>query len=568
MYIESVPNRGSHPTILLREGWREGGRVRKRTVANLTHWPEEKLEGLRRVLRNEPLVSATEAFTVEQSWPHGHVEAVLGTMRRLGVAELIAAKPCRERALILAMIAEQILHPSSKLGTTRLWHTTTLASELGGEEANEDDLYAAMDWLLARQQRIERKLAARHLQEGARVLYDVSSSFYEGRTCPLARFGHNRDKKRGKPIIVYGALTDANGRPIAIEAYPGNTNDSTTVPDQVEKLRQRFGLDHVVLVGDRGMLTQTQIDHLKTHPELGWISALRFETVRKLVDKGHVQLSLFDEHHLAEITSPDFPGERLVVCKNPALAQERHRKRQALLEATEDGLAKITREVARRTKKPLSEVEIARKAERALQRYKMSKHFTLTIADRQFAYARRADTIAREADLDGIYVVRTSEPAKRLPTGDVVRSYKQLSQVEQMFRCLKGIDRMVRPIRHREERRVRAHLFLCMLAYYVTWHMRQALAPLLFVDEERDTQRATRDPVAAATASKSAKHKKAVRHTADGWPLHSFDTLLATLATRCRHRCRMSAVPDTPAFEQLTEPTPLQARAFQLLGLR
>jgi transposase len=568
MYVEAVPNRGARPTILLREGWRENGRVKKRTVANLTKWPEGKVELLRRLLRDEPLVSPTDAFTVEQSLPHGHVEAVLGTIKRIGLDQVIAAKPCRERALVVAMLAEMLLHPSSKLGCTRLWSTSTLAAELGVEDADEDDLYAAMDWLVARQPRIEKKLAARHLASGAYVLYDVSSSFYEGRTCPLARFGYSRDRKRGKPIIVYGVLTDAAGCPVATEVYPGNTGDPTTVPDQVEKLRKRFELDRVVLVGDRGMLTETQIDHLKTHPGVGWISALRFDAVRKLVDDKHVQLSLFDERNLAEISSPDFPGERLVVCKNPALAQERHRKRQELLAATETNLDKLVREVARRTKKPLTQVEIARKAERALRRYKMSKHFELTIADGVFAYQRRDDTIAHEAELDGIYVIRTSEPAERLSSADAVRSYKRLSQVEQVFRNIKGIDRIVRPIRHREERRVRAHIFLCMLAYYVKWHMQQALAPLLFVDEERSERHATRDPVAPATASASAKRKKSSRRTEDKLPLHSFHTLLAELATRSRLRCRLRAAPHCPAVEQLTEPTPLQERAFQLLGLR
>lgn len=568
MYIEIVPNRNSRPAVLLREGWREGRKVHKRTVANLTDWPKEQVESLRRLLRGERLVAAGEVFVVEQSLPHGHVEAVLGTVRKLGLDQIIASKPSRERALVLAVLIEQLIHPSSKLGTTRLWSTTTLSSELGVEDADEDDVYAAMDWLLARQTRIEKKLARRHFGEGAQVLYDVTSSYYEGRHCLLARFGHNRDKKKGKRIIVYGVLTDEAGCPTAVQVYPGNTGDPSTVPDQVEKLRRRFGLQRIVLVGDRGMLTQTQIEKLKDHPELGWVSALRFSAIRKLADDRHLQLSLFDQQNLAEITSPEYPGERLVACKNPLLAEERRRKREDLLQATEASLEKIVREVARRTKKPLTKAEIGRKVGRISHRYKMDKHFAFTIEDGVFRYQRREQTIRREAELDGLYVIRTTEPAERLSSEDVVRAYKKLSQVEQLFRTVKGVELLVRPIRHRNEDRVRAHIFLCMLAYYVKWHMRNALAPLLFVDEEIDVLRTTRDPVAPAVPSPSAQRKKHRHRTADdGFPTHSFDTLLAELAMRCRNRCRVKSAAGSPPFYQPTERTPLQERAFELLEL-
>jgi hypothetical protein len=369
MYIERIPNRNSRPAILLREGWREGNRIRKRTIANLTNWPEETIKALRRLLKGKPMVAADEVFVIERSLPHGNVEAVLGTIKRLGLDTLIYSKHCRERDLVMAMIAERLIRPCSKLATTRLWHTTTLAEELGVADADEDDLYEAMDWVLERQAHIEKKLAARHLSEGSIVLYDVTSSYYEGRSCPLASFGYNRDGKKGRAIIVYGLLTDEAGRPVAVEVYPGNTGDPSTVPSQVEKLRSRFGLDRVVLVGDRGMITQTQIDTLKEYPGLGWISALRSQAIRNLVNGGSLQMSLFDEKNLAEIHAPEFPHERLIACHNPLLAEERRQKRERLLAATEKGLEKIAREVARRRKTPLDKVEIGTKVGRVLNRY-------------------------------------------------------------------------------------------------------------------------------------------------------------------------------------------------------
>ena len=565
MYVERVPNRNSPPAILLREAWREEGKIRKRTVANLSDWPAQKIESLRRLLSGEHLVSPADAFVITKSRAHGHVEAVLGTMRKLGMPGLIASKPSRERDLVMAMVAERLLKPCSKLATTRLWHTTTLAEELQVEDARVDELYAALDWLLPRQATIEAKLAARHLKDGGLVLYDASTSYYEGKTCPLAHFGHDRDGKN-LPVILYGLLTDESGRPVAIEVFPGNTGDPKTVASQVDKLRERFGLSQIVMVGDRGMHTQPQIEKLREHSGLDWISCLRSGSIRTLIDKGHLQRSLFDETNLAEIQSPDYPGERLIACFNPLLCDERGRKRQELLLATEKNLDRLSREVSRRTRKPLGKAEIGLKAGRILGRYKMGKHYQLTIEDGRFAWARREDAITREIGLDGIYIIRTSQSKSQLSAPDAVRKYKSLAIVERAFRCLKGVDLLVRPIYHRTENHVRAHIFVCMLAYYVEWHLRQALAPLLFHDEELDTNRAQRDPVAKAQSSESVRRKKATRVDGDGLPLHSFQTLLAELATRCRNSAHIKAE-TSHTLQLLTEFSPLQTRAFQLLSL-
>jgi transposase len=567
MYIETVPNRNSPPAVLLREGWREGSKTLKRTLANLSHWPKQKIETFRRLLQDEPLVSPQDLFCTHQTLPHGHVEAILGVMRKLGLDSLLAAKRCRERDLVMAMIAARLLHPCSKLATTREWHTTTLAEELSVADATEDDLYRGMDWLLERQPRIEKKLAARHLSEDCLVLYDVSSSYYEGHTCPLAQYGHDKDGKKGLPIIVYGVMTDVDGRPIAVEVDPGNTGDSTTVADQVEKLRDRFHLSRVVLVGDRGMLTQPQIDKMKMHPGLGWITALTSVAIRGLLEAGSLQLSFLDETNLAEITSPDYPGERLMVCHNPLLEEERGRKRRELLQATEEALAKVSKQVERRTKKPLKEAEIALKVGKVLGRYKVGKHFLYTIGEGQFQWSRREQMIEQEAKLDGIYVIRTSESVERLSAADTVRSYKSLAQVERAFRTLKGIDLLIRPIRHRTEDRVPAHIFLCLLAYYVEWHLRQAWAPLLFEDEHLAEERRRRDPILPATGSPSAQKKKLTRQTADGFPVHSFATLMAELASRARVTYGLKSEESTPTFQQVPEPTPLQAKAYALLAL-
>ena len=567
MYVETVPNRNSPPAILLREGRREGKKVHKRTLANLTHWPTDKIERLRRVLKDEPLVHPDQLFLIERSLPHGHVELLLEVVRQLKLPALIDPRPSPQRNRVLAMILQRLLHPASKLASTRLWHATTLGEELSLEDSDEDDLYEGMDWLLQRQDRIERKLAKRHLAEGDQVLYDVSSSYYEGHTCPLMQFGHNRDGRRDRPMVVYGVLADAMGRPLAVQAYAGNTGDPTTVGDQVEKVRDRFGLKRVVLVGDRGLLTETQINHLKRQPGVGWISALRHRQIRRLVESEAVQLSLFDERHLAEVRSPDYPGERLIVCHNPLLADHRRQKREALLEATEEALARIARQVARRTRTPLSATEIAEKVGRIKNRFQVAKHFQTEIADGSFHYERRQQAITREAQLDGFYMLRTSEGAERLGAAEVVRRYKDLTRVERAFRSLKTVDLEIRPIRHRVEKRVRAHLFLCLLAYYVHWHLRQALAPLLFDDEELEAERARRDPVLAAQPSASAKRKKAKRLTEDGLPLHSLETLLAAMGTRARHRCQLPSEPDAPYVQRLTEPTLLQQRALELVRM-
>lgn len=554
-------------THLLRRTFRVGSQVRHETLGNISHLPDPLVDLIRRSLAGEQFVSASEAFHVVHSLPHGHVQAVLGSMRKLGLDSLIASQRCRERDLVLAMVAERLLYPCSKLATTRAWHTTTLAQELQVTDCNEDDLYRAMSWLLARQARMEAKLAQRHLHNGSIVLYDVSSSYYEGRTCPLARFGHDRDGQKGRPIIVYGLLSDGEGRPVAIEVYPGNTGDPTTVPDQVEKLRQRFGLSRVVLVGDRGMLTETQIGKLREHPGLGWISALRGPAIRQLVESGCLQPSLFDETNLAEIRSAEYPGERLVACFNPLLAEERRRKREELLAATEKELARISREVARRTRKPLAEAAIALKVGKVANRFKVAKHFQLSIGNGLLQWSRRTESIQREAALDGVYVVRTSEESRRCSAADAVRRYKSLAQVERAFRCLKGIDLRIRPIHHRSANHVRAHILICMLAYYVEWHMRRALAPLLFEDEELPRHRRQRDPVAPPQPSASALQKKLARVTADGFPVQSFHTLLEILGTRCRNLCRIRQPAGDATFQQLTLPTALQARAFDLLGV-
>ena len=563
MYVEVVPNRSSPPAILLREGWREGSKVRKRTLANLSSWPPAKIDALRKLLKNQPLVSLDQAFTIVSSRPHGHVELVLEACRRLGLPKLLDRAASPQRSAVLAMIAQRLLHPASKLATTRLWHATTLAEELDLQDADEDALYQAMDWLLQRQGRIEQRLAKRHLQDDAQVLYDVSSSYYEGHSCPLMRYGYSRDGKRGRPIVVYGVLADRQGRPLAVRAYPGNTADPATVPDQVQALRQHFGLQRLVLVGDRGMLTDTQIQTLRDYPGLGWISALRHHDIRRLAEQGSVQMSLFDERNLAEIHSPLYPDERLIVCCNPALAERRRHKREALLEAAEQDLARIQREVARRTKKPLLEAAIAEKVGRAKQRSKVAKHFQTQIADGSLQFCRDAHSIEREAALDGLYVIRASQ--SDLAAEDVVRSYKQLTRVESAFRCLKTVDLQVRPIRHRSEQRVRAHLLLCLLAYYVEWHLRQALAELLFEDEDLAGWQARRDPVAAAKPRQEVQAKKNRRKTAQGLELHSFSTLLQVLGTRCRHQCRLQDDANGPTVERLTEPSALQKRALELV---
>src|SRR5512143_268337 len=555
----------TYVTHLLRRSIRKGTTVTHETLGNLSHLPDHLIEIIRRSLKGEAFVPAAEAFRTTRSLPHGHVDAVLTMIRKLGLEGLIAPEASPRRDLVVAMIAGRLLFPSAKLAHTRHWHSTTLAEELDVAYATEDHLYEAMDWLPERQGAIEKKLARRHLGEGAMVLYDVSSSYYEGKTCPLARFGHDRDGKTGCPIIVYGVLTDADGRPVAVQVYPGNTADPKTVPDQVEALTKRFGLSRVVLVGDRGMLTQTQIDVLKQHPCLGWISALRCGAIRRLLADGRLIRKDLEAERLAEITSPEFPGERLVACYNPQLAEQRRQKRQDLLAATQAELETLAARVARPADRPESAAEIGVRAGKVINHYKMAKHFTLTIRDGHLGWARKEDSIKNEELLDGIYVIRTSEPAARLTAADGVRSYKRLALVEQAFRSLKGIDLLVRPIHHRTAERVRAHIPLCLLAYYVEWHLRQVWEPLLFEDEELTVDRQRRDPVAPAHASESARLKKKTHLTTGGLPVQSFRTLLAHLGTRCRNTCMVTADPERTTFLQVTEADALQAEALRLI---
>ena len=564
MYVAKIPNRNSPPTYLLRESYRENGRVKNRTLANISHLPSEQIELLSRVLKGEQLLPAEGVFRITRSLPHGHVQAVLDMFAFLKLPSLIASQHCRERDLVLAMIAQRILDPGSKLATTRLWKNSTLGERLNVAEAEVDELYLAMDWLLSRQTRIENKLAKRHLQNGNLVHYDVSSSSYTGATCVLARFGHNRDGRK-LPCIVYGVMTDDEGRPISVDVYPGNTGDPTTVPDQMEKLKTRFGLERIVAVGDRGMLTQAQIDKLRERPGIGWISALRAAGIRELIDKGQLERSLFDEKNLAEISSPDFPGERLVACYNPILAERRQRKRESLLAATESKLERISREVARRTKKPLKKDEIGLKVGRVLNKYKVGKHFRLTIDDSLLRWERKNQAIELEAEMDGFYVIRTSEPSDRLSADNAVRGYKRLADVEQAFRSLKSLELLVRPIHHRLEKRVKVHIFVCLLAYYVQWHLKRAWSPLLFADQHLQQHRADRDPVAPAKQAPELVAKKLDRRTDEGNEVQSFRTLLKELATQCENTCEFGEVGTTTPIVKLAEPTPFQTEAFRLL---
>jgi transposase len=574
MYIESVPNRNSPPCTLLRESYRQAGKVKKRTVANLSQWPEHLVGGLRGLLQGGVVVGKLEeSFDIVRSLPHGHVEAVLGSLRKIGLEGIIGEKGCREHALSVAMIVARLMDPRSKLATARGLGEETLFSSLGEalgvESADEDELYGAMDWLLARQERIEKRLAARHLHEGSLVLYDVTSSYFEGRTCPLARLGHPRDGKKGKLQIVFGLLCNAEGCPVAVEVFPGNTGDPSTLQSQVAKVRERFGLDRVIWVGDRGLITEARIrKDLKAVEGLDWITALRSTQIRKLVDGGALQLSLFDQQDLCEIHAPAYPGERLVVCRNPLLAAQRTRKRQELLAATEAELQKIV-EATTRPRRPLrGKTKIALKVGRVINRFKVAKHFHVAIHDEGFSFERKERSITREAAIDGIYVIRTSLPAEALSAPGVVQAYKQLSVVERAFRSYKSIDLKVRPIHHRLEARVRAHVFLCMLAYYVEWHMRRDLAPLLFDDEDPQGAEAQRSSVVApAQRSPSALAKARKKRTADHFPVHSFQTLLQDLATICRNRVQ-PRLPGAPTFDKLTIATPLQERAFELLHVR
>ena len=565
MYIAKIPNRGSPPAILLREGFRENGKVKQRTLANLTQWPSAKVDLLRRVLHNENLTAAEDRFEVTSSWHHGHVDAVLRAMKRLGFEEIIASTRSRERDLVLGMVAARILEPDSKLATTRRWHTTTLPAELGLADADEDDLYDAMDWLLKRQPHIEKKLAARHLTEGGLVLFDLTSSYFEGVTCPLAALGKSRDGKKGTLQVNWGLLTDERGRPVAVSVFKGNTGDPKTLIPQVRKVKEDFGIKTMVIVGDRGMITQTQIDELKTIDGVDWIAALKPAGIKKLVEDKTVQMELFDKRNLFEITHPDYPGERLVACLNPELRKLRGHKRQSLLEATKLELKKIQTMVARGKLKGKGADEIGVAVGKIINKYKMSKHVVLNIQDGFFEFHIDEEKVAAETALDGFYVIRTSLDKKQASAEDAVRHYKKLTLVEQAYRSLKTIDLKTRPIRHRTEDRVRAHIFLCMLAYYVEWHMREAWREILFCDEDQEAKN-TRDAVAPAKRSEAALRKVHSKVLSDGSEVHSFQTLLARLSQIVRNLCRVRSMgPGAPTFEVLTTPDAKQRRAYELL---
>jgi hypothetical protein len=570
MYVAVVPNRGSPPAILLRESYREGGKVKNRTLANLSHWPQEKVDDLRRVLKGQsPQLDLTQAFEITRSLPHGHVAAVLGSAARLGMPELIDPTPSRNRDLVLAMLTAQVIAPGSKLATARGLRaetaTSSLGQVLGVACCDEDDLYAAMDWVLARKDAIEKALAARHLVNGTLVLYDVSSAAFEGRTCPLGAIGHARDGVKGRLQIVYGLLCSPNGVPVAIEVFDGNTADPKTLAAQITKLKTRFGLSRVALVGDRGMLTSARIEKELRPAHLDWLSALRAPQINALVNDGALQLSLFDKQNLVEIGHPDYPGERLVCCHNPALADERARKRGELLAATEKELDKIAAATGRQRRPLRGKDHIALRVGKVRNKFKVAKHFDLQITDDSFTFTRKDDQIAAEAALDGIYVLRTSLPEHTLQRDDVVGRYKDLADVERFFRTLNN-ELDVRPIRHRLADRVRTHMFLRMLSYYISWHMKQALAPILFQDNDKPAAAAKRaDPVAAAQRSDEALTKAARKRTEDDYPVHSFTSLLADLATICANHIQPTN--DLPAFTILTTPTPLQRRALELLGI-
>ena len=563
MHIDAVPNRTSRPTYLLRESFREGKHVRKRTLANLSGLSDEQIEAIRSVLAGVAVRPVEELFEVVRSRSHGHVQAVRVAMQRLGFEGLIASRASPERDRVCAMVAARVLSPHTKLATTRWWQSTTLAEECGVEAADEDDLYAAMDWLLERQGSIERKLAARHLREGALALYDLSSSYFEGTHCPLAKIGYSRDGKKNKLQVNYGLLTARNGCPLAVSVYEGNTADASTLMPQVKKLREQFGLEHVVLVGDRGMISHKVIGQLKDIAGLGWISALKSVQIRSLVEGEALQLGLFDERSVFELSHPDYPGERLIACRNPQLAKLREHKRLALLEATHKELQKIRASVDAGRLKGKGKIGV--RVGRVVNKYKVAKHFELSIQEQRFDFKVLETQVAAEAALDGIYVIRTSLAKKQMSSADTVRNYKGLCEVERAFRSLKSVDLKIRPIHHRLEDRVRAHILLCMLAYYVEWHMREAWRELMFADEDLQAK-SRRDPVAPAQRSPAALQKITERTLEDGSAVHSFRTLLDELSTIVRNTCvTRSTKTASPAFQMVTTSTPAQHRALQLL---
>ena len=561
MYIDIVPNRKSPPAILLRESVRQGGKIIKRTLANLSNLSIDQAEAIRKILKGKKLVQPEEHFTILNSRAHGHAEAVLLTIRRLGLDKLIFSRRCKERDLVIAMISSRILCPQSKLAFTRDLENTTLSHSLGIEGIDEDDLYAAMDWLYERQDGIEKRLAANHLQEGGKVLYDLSSSYFEGQKCPLAARGYNRDQKKGKLQVNYGLLTDDRGCPVSISVFPGNTSDPKTLMPQVKKLQNDFNLKSVVLVGDRGMITQKQIDDIKELEGMEWITALKTGSIRKLMSAEAIQPTLFDKRNLFELTHPDFPGEKLVACRNPELAYRRKHKRAALLKATTEALEKIQKMIERGYLKDADKIGV--RVGRVINKYKMAKHFKLEITEKEFGFEIDEEKVNEEAALDGIYVIRTS--LEELSGADAVRHYKSLSQVERAFRSIKTMDLEVRPINHHLEKRVRTHLFLCMLAYYVKWHMMEAWRPLLFADEEQQAKQ-TRDPVAPAQRSAQAEEKVQSKRLTDESIAHSFQSLLRNLSTIVRNTCQSrDTETGMSSFTIDTQLTQKQQEAFQLL---
>ncbi len=574
MYIEIVPNRNSPPAILLRESYREGKKTRKRTLANLSKWPVHLVEGLRVLLRGGAAIeNLEEAFDVTRSLPHGHVAAVLGSLRRLGVERMIDSKPSWERDLVIAMIVSRIINPGSKLATSRglgkETQTSSLGETLGIKTSNEDDLYAAMDWLLERQGKIEKKLAKKHLSGGSLVLYDLTSTYFEGTTCPLAHLGHSRDGKKGKLQIVFGLLCNVEGCPVAVEVFAGNTSDSKTLNSQIQKIREDFGLDRVILVGDRGMITEARIrEEMRGVDGLDWITALRAPAIRKLITEETLQLSLFDRMDMGEIIHPDYPGERLIACMNPLLATRRAFKRESLLQATERELNKIVQATNRSNRCLKGKDKIGIRVGKVLGRFKVAKHFTTEITEDSFSYERNTTSISEESALDGIYVVRTSVPDEVLDAKGTVGAYKGLSVVERAFRSYKSVDLKVRPIYHHLEKRVRAHVFLCMLAYYVEWHMRQKLAPILFDDDDKKNGDALRESIVApAKRSEKAKRKARTKRTEEDMPVHSFQTLLKDLATIVKDHIQPKLA-GAEQFDKITRPTPLQQKALDLLSVK
>jgi hypothetical protein len=575
MYIDRVPNRNSPPAVLLRESYREDGKVKKRTVANLSKVPDHLVEQIRILIRGGLAVENFEAaLEVIRSLPHGHVAAVLGTLFRIGLDRMISSEKSRELSLILAMIVARVIDPGSKLATARGLDpetaTTSLGEVLGIGPVSEDELYTAMDWLFPEQERIEKELAAKHLKGGSLVLYDVTSTYFEGQTCPLAQLGYNRDGKSDKLQIVIGLLCASNGCPVSVEVFKGNCADPDTVKSQITKIRERFGIERVILVGDRGMITEARIrENFKDTEGLDWITALRSLQIRELVQSGSIQLSLFDTCDMAEITHPDYAGERLIVCHNPLLEAKRARKREELLLATEKELEKVARATSREKRPLKGKDKIGLRVGKVLGRFKMAKYFRIEIEEESFAYGRNETSVKEEAAIDGIYVIRTSVPEKVLSTNETVGAYKSLSQVEWAFRCMKTVDLKIRPIHHRLPERVKTHVFLCMLAYYVEWHMREHLASILFDDHDpEEAQNSRESMVAPAQRSPAAKRKALTKMTDDGLPVHSFRTLLTDLATIARNTVEVRDSGETVRFEKITRPTPVQQRALDLLGVK